>query len=157
MNWHELFSYCEGKLYWKVSSGRAKSGDIAGSFDTYSGYVYVQVKYRHLKAATIIWEMHNGKLPDGYMVDHINHIRTDDRLENLRAVSSQDNNRNRSRASNNTSGATGVRYEAGKWRVRIKINGKLKHLGRFNTFDEAVEARELANNEYGFHSNHGKD
>lgn len=157
MNWNDIFHYENGKLYWKISTGRVKAGDAAGSYDTVNGYNYVQYKGKHIKAATIIWEMHNGKLPAGFIVDHENHIRHDDLLSNLKAVSSSGNSKNRSRASNNTSGATGISYEAGKWRARIRVNGKLLSIGRFTTFEEAVSAREAANKKYSFHDNHGKD
>lgn len=155
MNWQTLFDYRNGKLYWKNSTGRVKSSDEAGSYDICSGYIYVQVNRKHIKAATIIWEMHNGKLPKGFIVDHIDHIRNNDYLSNLRAIPNPENSKNRSIASNNKSGITGVSYEAGRWRARIKVKGKLLCLGRFNTKEEAESARNQANIQYGFHTNHG--
>jgi len=51
---------------------------------------------------------------------------------------------------NNTSGHPGVTWEEGrsKWKATIKIDGKLKNIGRYDTLEEAVEARKQAENEY---------
>ena len=49
-----------------------------------------------------------------------------------------------------------IHRATGKYRAYITINGKSKHLGLFDTLDEACEARENANLNYGYHANHGK-
>lgn len=88
--------------------------------------------------------------PDGLMVDHINHNKADNRKENLRIVTNQQNAMNHLLPSNNTSGAIGVSWskKSKKWRARIGLNGCEFVLGYFKSFDEAVKARECAEKEY---------
>lgn len=88
------------------------------------------------------------KPSDYEVVDHVNHNTTDNRIENLRVCSHTENMRNSRRYSNNTSGRTGVYRYRDKWRVKITVNKKDRHLGVFDTFDEAVKARELAEIKY---------
>jgi hypothetical protein len=80
--------------------------------------------------------------PKGLQVDHINGNRLDNRRENLRIVTSQQNNMNRSIGKNNTSGYKGVTYKTRdkKFAAQIKLNGKIKSLGHFHT---AIEANQV--------------
>ena len=91
-------------------------------------------------------------------IDHINHIRTDNRIENLREVEKSQNQKNMSKDRRNKSGHSGViwykAYE--KWSAEIWVN-KVKHfLGYFENFEDAVLARKAAEERHGFHENHGK-
>lgn len=74
----------------------------------------------------------------------------DNRKQNLRIATSSQNSMNRKLQSNNKSGATGVNWDKtqNKWRVQIGINGKRKHLGMFDNFDDAVKARKEAEDKY---------
>jgi len=92
-------------------------------------------------------------------IDHINGIRTDNRLVNLRSVTHRENQKNIKRSTCNTSGRVGVRWEGhrSKWRSAIKVDGREKHLGSFDSFAEASAARKAAEIKYGFHKNHGRD
>lgn len=106
------------------------------------------------RAHRIIWKMVRGYDPQD--IDHINGDRRDNRLINLRAVSRRENMRNSRLRSNNKSGVVGVsRAKSGKWTAQIK-GGSQQWLGRFDTFEEAVEARRDAEREIGFHPNHGR-
>ena len=80
--------------------------------------------------------------------DHINRNRLDNRRENLRSCTQQENLLNRGVSKNNTSGYTGVYKRNNKWCARININGKQINLGTFATFEEAKQARMLAEVEY---------
>lgn len=84
------------------------------------------------------------------VVDHINHNGLDNRKSNLRICNISQNGMNKVRPKNNSSGHIGVSWDKsrGKWMAHIKLNGKGKNLGRFDTFEEAVEAREAAEQEY---------
>ena len=75
--------------------------------------------------------------------DHINRNTFDNRKSNLRKASVEENARNHTIRKDNTSGVTGVywRKDKGKWQAGIGLNGKTKHLGVFDTYEEAVEAR----------------
>ena len=87
---------------------------------------------------------------DDLVVDHINHNKLDNRRENLRVCTSQENSHNLPILCNNTSGIAGVTWDKNrnKWMARIIVNGKRKHLGRYNTKEEAAEARRQAEIEY---------
>ena len=100
--------------------------------------------------------MHYGVEPSGY-IDHLNGDKHDNRIANLRDVDMSTNLRNAAGKSNNTSGATGVNWRAdkGKWRARIMVNYKERTLGHFDTFEEAVAAREAAARKLGFTERHG--
>ncbi|MGL6141784.1 MAG: HNH endonuclease signature motif containing protein [Enterobacterales bacterium] len=159
MKWGDLFSYDPilGGLTWANKPSKSiNAGAPAGSI-TNRGYAVVSVNNRRFLVHRVIWEMFYGEIPEGLEVDHINHNRIDNRIENLRLVSRLDNLRNQSRYRNNTSGMTGVCYDKvySKWRAHITIDGKTIALGKFASFDAAAEARKAAEVEFGFHSNHG--
>lgn len=84
--------------------------------------------------------------PDDMVVDHINHNKLDNRKENLRICTQQQNMMNRTTQSNNTSGVTGVNWDkqANKWRVQIAINREHKTLGHYEDIEDAIEARKQA-------------
>lgn len=88
---------------------------------------------------------------DNYYVDHINHKTYDNQKENLRLVDSSKNQMNRSISKNNTSGVTGVfwKKEQNKWCATIRSDKyKIKHLGYFDNFDDAVRVRKNAEEIY---------
>jgi hypothetical protein len=113
------------------------------SYDATNGYV-VNSKYR------IRLNRYLMNCPDDLVVDHINHDKLDNRKNNLRICTKQQNNFNRAITNNKTSGITGVSWEKGlnKWRAYININGEREYLGCFNTIEEATEARKQAEIEY---------
>lgn len=119
------------------------------------GYWVVWLDKSYL-AHRIIWFMQTGNWCE--QVDHLNHIRTDNRWVNLRAADDKENYYNKSINTNNTSGYLGVSFmkSRGKYRATITKNRKSIHLGLFNTAEEAHQARLDANEDHGFHSNHGQ-
>lgn len=86
-------------------------------------------------------------VPIDFQVDHINGNSLDNRKENLRICTSQQNSMNRK---NTKSLAKGVRFRKDhkKFQARIVLNGKEKHLGYFNSCDEAAKAYNKAALEY---------
>jgi hypothetical protein len=104
----------------------------------------------------ITWLIYYGEWPKN-QIDHINQDPTDNRIKNLRDVTHAENNRNRTLQNNSTTGYSGVsfykRYR--KYRAEICINKIKKHLGYYDTVEEAVAARAVANINYNFHPNHG--
>jgi len=111
--------------------------------------VYIPHSSRFYFVHRIIWKMWYGQDPE--IIDHINGIGTDNRIENLRSVTMLENARNMALHSRNKTGVSGVVEENGKWRARLGN----KELGRFKTFEEAVEIRKEAEKEAGYHVNHG--
>lgn len=138
-----------GIFTWKVStSRRVKAGDVAGSLGG-AGYLNIKLQSRLHLAHRLAWLYMHSNWPTG-QIDHINRIRTDNRIVNLRDVSNKQNHQNRSKSSTNTSGHTGVYWnkQRSKWVARIKHNQKQIHLGYFTTLEEALSARKAAEKLY---------
>lgn len=153
-----ILNYKNGLLYWNVNpSSKVYAGDLAGTIGS-EGYIKVMYKKKSYPAHVIVWMMHNGPIPIGMEVDHINHIRTDNRIENLRLVSRGDNMLNKSMYSNNKSGVTGVSWRSRNktWVAQIQIGGKKKFLYEGKSRSDAISARKLAESTNGFHKNHGE-
>ena len=76
------------------------------------------------------------------MVDHIDGIKTNNNILNLRWASSSQNAFNQGKPKTNTSGFKGISFDKGrqKYRAQININGKYKHLGYFQTAEDASHA-----------------
>ena len=133
----------------KVStSNRVKVGDVAGCPDGH-GYLLISVHSRLYKAHRLAWLYVRGVWPND-QIDHINRIRTDNRIANLREVSQKQNLQNRSKSSTNTSGHSGVCWhkQSSKWLAHIKHNYKQIHLGYFSILEEAISARKAAEKLY---------
>ena len=108
----------------------------------------------------VIWAMHYGEWPKG-QIDHINRDKTDNRVCNLRDVSQTENQRNRPKNKNNTSGHNGIYTMSNKrdgdfWAAHIQVDGENIHLGNFAELHNAVRARKDANIKYGFSTTHGE-
>ncbi len=129
-----------------------KAGSIAGH-----GYILIGINNTMYGAHRLAFIYVHGFITDK-QIDHINGIRTDNRISNIRLVTPADNQRNQSIYKNNTSGVMGVSWikAEGKWRAYIQVNGVKKHLGYFNKKELAIETRKNAEIKYGFHANHGK-
>lgn len=146
-----------GVFRWKVARGRGvKAGDVAGSLRP-DGYLQITLLWNRYLAHRLAWFYMKAEYPR-HQIDHINRIRNDNRLTNLRTHTPQENQRNRSLSKNNKSGVNGVRWRYGKqkWCADIKINRKPIHLGYFNDLQEAARVRKEAELKYGFAPTHGQ-
>jgi hypothetical protein len=144
-----------GVFIWKVRIGNQIKGAIAGSTDSH-GHRQISIDGRKQMAHRLAWLYVYGELPTDD-IDHINHVKSDNWIKNLRAVTRTVNAQNASLRKNNSSGFTGIRQrKSGKWIARIYVNCQHIFLGTFDTGNEAIVARQAANNKYGFHENHGK-
>ena len=85
-------------------------------------------------AHRLVWFKHFGSIPEGMMIDHINGVKTDNRIENLRLICKSGNAQN-----SHWKGCWLVK-RTGKYAAAIKLNGKTKHLGVFASEAEAREA-----------------
>lgn len=136
-----------------------KVGEVAGGVDA-EGYLVIRInKTKYMAHRLALIYTHGKKAIKNKFADHINHNRMDNRLENLRIVTKQENSQNRLRSKNNTSSVSGVHFakHCNKWQSRISIQGERINLGLFTCFTEAVKVRREAEVRYGFHKNHGKD
>ncbi len=174
---HTLLSYdpSSGKLFWKERSEASYAGrqippanSIRGWNTRYAGkeaftaddsvgYLVGRIFGVNYNSHRIAWALHHNKWPEG-PIDHINGNRSDNRIENIRLVSPQENARNSKRAISNKSGTTGVtwRKRDRKWHAHISVARKHIYLGYFSNRDAAIEARKAAEKKLGFHPNHGR-
>lgn len=122
-----------------------------------SGYRRGHICGRSFYAHKVAWAMHFGAWPVGE-IDHSNHDRQDNRIDNLTDCTHPENGRNKSRYASNTSGHTGVTWVArlGQWKATICRDGRHHYLGLFSDIEAAVAARNVKASELGFHENHGR-
>lgn len=110
-----------------------------GSFDK-DGYLIIKVKGKRFKAHRIVWLLNYGEMPKKE-IDHINRIRTDNRIENLREATREEQIRNTTKKVNKDTGAYGIYYD--------KTRGLKKHYAfcykgktyRYSTLEEAREQK----------------
>lgn len=130
-------------------------GEVIGN-STSNGYIEISVGEDKYSAHKLAWYIVYGEYPTE-SIDHVNGDKQDNRIENLRLSSALENMRNRGKNKNNTTGANGVYLtSSGRYRARIKINGKLIGLGTFDSVESAEKARKEANEYYQFDENHGE-
>lgn len=127
---------------WKVDRGRRwKSGKLAGSLNKSNGYRNITISGKDYKAHRLAWLLYYGLYPKN-MIDHINWNRADNRIVNLREATCSQNSQN----NNQKVGKSGERHitvaKYGKFQVRIKENGKLKHFGYYQTIEQAILVRD---------------
>lgn len=149
-----------GLLYWRKGSPRAGKE----AFTTINARGYKATTFRPksgpattLSAHRAAWAIHYGEFPSG-SIDHINGDKTDDKIENLRDVTSAENARNASLSGRNKSGVPGVfiHKQTGKWCAQISAFGKHVGLGLFSSQSDAIIARKAAERVLGYHPNHGR-
>lgn len=154
----EVLSYnpLDGIFTWKKSFHKSRIGTIAGYINK-RGYIAIRVNKKTYYAHRLAWLYTHGELPKK-QIDHINGDTSDNRLSNLRDVSTADNGRNRRVGLNNTSGIMGVVWHKNKnkWIVNIKVDMKRHYLGYYSNIFDAACVRISAQNKLGFHENHGR-
>lgn len=129
-----------GLFTWVKNERATKIGGEVGCIGK-KGYRQICIDGISHRANRLAFLYKNGKIPNE--IDHINRVKDDNSWENLREITHSDNNKNRGRLRNNTSGITGVYIcrKRNKWKSFIKINKKLFHLGQFVNKHDAIIAR----------------
>ena len=142
-----FFEYKDGILYWKKNQSNIKSGAIAG-YQRPDGYIVIGFKNKSIRAHRLIWLLNHGYMPE--FLDHINGIRNDNRIENLRVATRTQNQMNLKTRCDNSSGFRGVFWnkQRKKWTARIQTGYKVKHLGLFKSIEDADKARKIAEQKY---------
>lgn len=156
----ELFDYNPdtGEFTRLVSIGRGaksnKGHTTIGSVSTTSGYARLNVDGVLYLSHRLAWVHFYGCISEALVIDHINRVRTDNRICNLRLATNTQNRYNTKTQSNNTSGTQGVTYHKGtdKWSVRIVINKERKWLGTFGDLNQAIKVREMAEKKHYIHA-----
>lgn len=130
-----------------TTSARSVKGTVAGGPDSH-GYWRISVDHRRYLAHRLAWFYAHGEWPEE--IDHINRVRTDNRLENLRPADTFTNKRNTPAYKSNRVGFKGVSWHvcSKKWRSRIRIDGREVNLGLYDTPVEANAAYERAAREH---------
>lgn len=129
-----------GQFTWQISRGKASPGKRAGVHDSY-GYLVITIDRKLYKAHRLAWLYVYGEWPR-MNLDHVNAIKTDNRIHNLREATYRQNKANTPIQRNNTSGLKGVFWYAKirKWRASIGIYGRRIRVGDYLTAAEAHEA-----------------
>lgn len=136
-----LFDYIEGRLIRKVTvSSRGIKGSEAGNLRS-DGYKRINIDGKEFKVHRLVYKIFNPNFDETLCIDHINGIKDDNRIENLRLVTRQENNFNYTKAK----GYTKVQD---KFKVRIGINNSTFHVGTFNSKEEAKLAYKEAKHNF---------
>ena len=146
----ETFDY-EGyiKQHFHYSNGvltRDDRKNSNGSLDK-DGYLIIKVKEKQFKAHRIVWLLHYGKFPE-MELDHINHNRTDNRIENLREVDRQGNIDNIRLSPSPQTGYVGIYCDNVTKGLKAKYTFRYKgKTYRFRNLEDAVKEKECLKNE----------
>jgi len=129
-----------GIFRWKEKVARCVIVGRSAGTVTREGYIVIKLYEVQFRANRLAWAHHYGVNPDG-MVDHINGVRSDNRISNLRVVTPLESRQNRTFRAATKSGHVGVRATPhGTWRVTIGSNGKYHRLGSFKDKMDAISA-----------------
>lgn len=159
--------------YWAGSAHDLARCYPASDANGENGYIRISRDNRVIYMHRWIWEQIYGPIPSGWEIDHINGIRTDNRLDNLRCVPKQVQMKNRAKRQTNTSGVQGVsrwtttrrgNQKVEMWRATCNDQqGKqviktfsIRKYGEKQAFELACEARKQMEKDYGYHPNHGR-
>lgn len=160
--------------YWQGSAHDLAKAYPASDANSAQGYIRIsRDNVIHLMHRWI-WEQVFGPIPAGWEIDHINGVRTDNRLDNLRCVPHSTQMRNLKRSGNNNSGVTGVtKWETTRrgnqkiamWRAVAKDNKGKQVIKTFSiakygdevAFQMACDARKEMDRLYNYHPNHGRN
>lgn len=156
----EILAYdpSTGQFVWLMNRGRRYAiGSVAGSVGT-KGYRSIKLGGKAYKAHRLAWAYMTGRWPQN-QIDHINAVKDDNRWCNLRQATPSQNEINKPRQKNNSSGYRGVSWSAKsrRWKASIGAEGTRKFLGYFMTAEDAhhayVTAAETLHGEYQFSLN----
>ena len=114
---------------------RVPSGKMAGTVCTDTGYIRFSYKNKNYLAHRVAWYLTHGEWPE--QIDHINRDRSDNKIENLRAVTYSQQSTNK--VGWGASGKKGVYFHKGrgKWHARVHFKSKCHHVGYYDNLDEA--------------------
>lgn len=143
-----LFSYepKTGNVYW-IAKGKGRIKKKSAGTVVNAGYIGIMIEGKRHYAHRIAWALHHGKHPIDQL-DHINGIKTDNRIVNLREATNLQNGKNLSLNKNNKTGYSGIYFKTNAWTAYIKVNYTNLYLGRFAKKEDAIAARLKAEQEF---------
>jgi hypothetical protein len=152
---HEIFSYKDGHLYWKIKpSSKTLIGTKAGCSNKL-GYVEIRYKKTLYLAHRLIFMMFYGFFPK--QIDHIDGNKGNNLIENLREANNIQNSLNKPIPKSNKSGIKNVSWQksAQKWQVNLCVNKEYKYFGLFDDLElaqlVAIEARDKYHGKFANH------
>lgn len=103
IDWNKYLRYEDGKLYWKEREGNhwtvkrfnKQFVDVEAGTIKKCGYMQITFLNKSYRLHKVVWEMHNGKIPEHLQIDHINANKQDNRIENLQLVTAKHNSQRR--------------------------------------------------------------
>lgn len=138
MNKEIQYNPLTGKLIWLKDKGpNAKQGQEAGVTRS-DGYIQIEFKRKKYLAHRLAWLLHYGKLP--VQLDHINGVRADNRLDNLREVTSRENSLNRKVHRDGKLAGCYHHKPSNMWQARTMKSGVRVSFGYYKTEQEAHDA-----------------
>ena len=128
-----------GIFTWKVGGGGwRRIGAQAGNLNN-RGYLRIKIDGRDYAAHRLAWLYAHGEWPKGHL-DHVNRVKADNRMSNLRLATRSQNRMNA--VGKSSTGFKGVYWNksAGKFLVKLQVNGKQIYRGLFTTAEKAHKA-----------------
>jgi len=160
---NDLFQYRDNNLYWKVQpSNRVDMSKPAGGING-QGYLRITIKGKQYRAHRLIYQMFNEQwditdTSQDNQIDHADNDKLNNSIDNLRVATSSQQQHNRGKRNDNTSGDAGVVWDKAseKWRVQVRVNKKSHNGGLFvNKEDAIAKAIQMRDELHGEFANHG--
>lgn len=139
-----------GGFIWKEHPTRKSLNGKRAGYTNNIGYRVIRGKQiGNILEHRLVWYYFNGYVPDK-LIDHVDTVRDNNDIDNLRLCDKKQNGQNRGCNKNNKSGLKGIYFNKNrnKWYASIRVNGKDKHLGVFFTKEEAHQAYIEASKKY---------
>lgn len=150
------YNHITGEMFWiKNTTVRNVIGMRVGN-KAKNGYMECSISGKRYHLHRLAWLLYYGSFPDE-QIDHINMDRSDNRIANLRQASACENQQNRTKQSNNTSGVKGVCWDknSNRWKARVYAQRKLVAAKTFHNIADAK--RWVENERTGHHKQYRRD
>jgi len=142
---HLMYESSSGEMiYTKKTAQKTNAGDLVGNFNP-QGYLSVQLMGEKFLVHRLVWLWHNGDWPTGE-IDHIDRDKSNNRIENLRDVSSQQNAMNRNLSRTTSSGEPHIYINEErkmKFVVQFTRHNELVFFANVRTLREAIMIRDF--------------
>lgn len=143
-----IYDYEDGFLIRKYTTNHKSLIGTKVGYKSTKGYLECKIGKSKYQVHRLIWIWHYGDIPEGMLINHINEIKDDNRIDNLE-LSTNRYNTSYSKIKNNKIGFTRVRPNGKGWSAAITApNGKVEHLGTYATKEDAARAYDRKAIEY---------